>query len=111
MEQIKFRAWDKVNKVMENDIHLLDELATILWKEKYIVMQFTGMKDKHGQEIYAGDIVTVSYGKGKVVFNSAMFMIEWIDDKQANMESLAFYNYRFGRLRTDLEVIGNIYEQ
>ena len=53
MREIKFRYWDRSRKTMVYDINpgVADE------SDRFIVMQYTGLKDKHGKEIYEGDIV------------------------------------------------------
>jgi len=67
MREIKFRAWYKENKIMiDNDFinkeasffFLYDEINQEWLREKDIIlMQYTGLKDKNGKEIYSSDIL------------------------------------------------------
>jgi hypothetical protein len=98
MREIKFRAWNKKNKQMVDS-----DCFDYFWimnprPELFEIMQFTGVKDKNGKEIYEGDIIEQTfYG------DDASKMILVVEDiRQLD-------NIRCGSSKEN-EIIGNIYE-
>lgn len=116
MREIKFRAWDGTAIIRSDDWpNLMGFFGTRSPDE--VLMQYTGLKDKNGNEIYEGDIVCVThqdkpYSRSlktknfncEVYFsdNDASFHYRWPKDYGA---------FRVGMtLGKRCEVIGNIYE-
>lgn len=75
-------------------------------EKAYIFMQYAGLKDKNGRDIYEGDVVTsTSYTLGHMGSS---------EEKHAITKVIKYENGKYELLwnmyDTDLEVIGNIYE-
>jgi len=105
--EIKFRAWIKSVKAMSDWNTILKECDrfSLLHDANFELMQFTGLKDKTGKEIYEGDIVKTKAEQAGVC--------EWGELK--NMTGFVFYvpgtmGEYFNPELCEFEVIGNIYE-
>jgi uncharacterized phage protein (TIGR01671 family) len=119
MREIKFRAWDRLNKLLlyhflipsdggalfalrepntpqGDDIGMLGMLPM---SSTVVLMQCTGLKDKNGREIYDGDLLKTPSGNIDVV--------EWEEERIG-------FGCGYPEMRaidmSEAEVIGNIYE-
>ena len=121
MREIKFRVWVKdrkavfevvlINYVTKKVTYLLERVGHLLSirDEKFNdieLMQYTGLKDMRGKEIYEGDILFESFGERyyKVIFENGSFRAEAEGD---------FDEYSFDLIdivAQGCEVVGNIYE-
>lgn len=108
MREIKFRCWRKSQKTMYPPSSIWKmNLWGCDYTDDIILMQFTGLLDKQGKEIYEGDIVEVNgvgvhEEKGKVLFFHGAYKIA--DEKGINL-TLDELEYE-----DTIEIIGNIYE-
>ena len=108
MREIKFRAWDKENKVMQTPFDLSSNPKYWCKKLKdFPLMQYTGLKDKNGKEIYEGDIIKI-FGSSP----NHIEEIEWVDngDWMGDKQPLVGFIHHSAIYKQPIEVIGNIYE-
>ncbi|MEB9684595.1 hypothetical protein BK742_26155 [Bacillus thuringiensis serovar pingluonsis] len=102
MREIKFRAWDKEFKQF-SDMALNYKIADINYYTDYEWMQYTGIKDLHGNEIYEGDIVKNAFGEE--------YKIVW-DEKRCQFIAVTTIedgSEWYQNVSRSLEIIGNIY--
>ena len=118
MREIKFRAWNPENKSMvefdnekaANDIYIAKHLLTLMANKhelgENLLMQFTGLQDKNGIDIYEGDIIE---------WNSCGWKVRYMTDSE--LTSAGFYCesangqtfYCFSKTMKPAVVIGNIH--
>jgi uncharacterized phage protein (TIGR01671 family) len=96
MRELKFRVWDNHDHRM---IYIGRDLQSYIGWE---IMQYTGLKDKNGNEIYEGDILKVKMGSDwqtlPMIVQNIWDAHVWTNESDSYMRV------------NDMEIIGNVYE-
>jgi uncharacterized phage protein (TIGR01671 family) len=127
MREIKFRAWDDGHRTMiyfdmwgraiepKSDMDIWSYEKRWRTTKNVYVMQFTGLHDKNGKEIYEGDVVRVlhrdkpySLHYKEKAFNCEVYYDR--DGAPGYRWPKDYGNYRVGENLRQCEIIGNIYE-
>lgn len=119
---IKYRVWNVgKQKMFQNDelikelicihyqdkvnyIPLLNYITVVPQQEDFIALEYTGLLDKKGKEIYEGDIIIFTNGKTgyyKIFYENGAFLFKVEDD---SILPLYFAD------RSYIKVVGNVYE-
>jgi hypothetical protein len=103
MRTFKFRVWDNVD-YMSSPFSFSDiQESNIQFTKGCIVMQYTGLKDKNGVDIYEGDLLDENGYLFEVIWDKqwAKFKLQW------RTKAIQFPEWNRG---VQMSIIGNIYQ-
>lgn len=120
---IKFRAWNpdskkmtytdggylhlgKSNFISNPEWYVSDGESSVAYSGRSILMQYTGLNDKNGKEIYEGDFV--NYDKENF-HNGLNGLAEWVCSGFYIAKHIPLFDL-VENFADDIEVIGNLYE-
>jgi uncharacterized phage protein (TIGR01671 family) len=108
--EIKFRAWDKERNIMEYfNFHNIYHPAQGMDNPDIVLMQYTGLKDENGKEIYEGDILNNGEAYEElwrvvVIFRNGAFQLRELETGDDRIQCCC------GQDLSLWKVIGNIHE-
>lgn len=118
MREVKFRAWDgeKMNAAFD-----LSQNPKYWWEgnKDYPLIQYTGLKDGSGIEIYEGDVVSFNdfwgyFSGGNTDDNDVIGEVKYVEDSFLvipNSDNETEYSLHLSLINDDeFKVIGNIYK-
>lgn len=104
--EIKFRAWSNVEMTTSDEYASMSDF----WLDccECEIMQYTGLKDKHGKEIYEGDIIADTLRD----IDDNIYVCEFISEgaKYVFCSPLDGDTLDENIYANDMVIIGNIYE-
>src|SRR5437870_5331032 len=127
MREIKFRTWDTLEKQMlvveqlnldDGEVYTEGDVNSLYFRQlpeesepNCVLMQFTGLTDKNGNEIYEGDVLRNTKSKDvfEVHWDAEMATFEGIDRRERKVGGVTYGPTLFP-MSGKLEIIGNIYE-
>lgn len=125
MREIKFRAWDVkhgawimgFNLVSFHDYYTKGLKPSLQrydskWEEgEYILMQYTGLKDENGKEIYEGDLFQASRHCYEVKYRGGEYILAYLKDDGPYSHAEFAYTLSYALFNVRGEIVGNIYEE